>query len=153
MQAKIMELEASLVTATSAQQQLSTQQAVDSAPKPPKPPKPDKIQIDRRSGAASNWLHHMTLYLTLSGLLGTAQAVPHAVSFLIGAARTWWRTRGLKPQIRLHLELQRPSTVNDAMRLAQAADSALYYTRPTYHINRPTPSPPYWDHNPCNWVP
>ena len=33
MQAKIMELEASLVTATSAQQQLSTQQAVDSAPK------------------------------------------------------------------------------------------------------------------------
>ena len=35
----------------------------------------------------------MTLYLTLSGLLGTAQAVPHAVSFLIGAARTWWRTQ------------------------------------------------------------
>ena len=93
MQAKIMELEASLVTATGALQQLSTQQAVHSAPKPPKPPKPDKFQGDRRSGAASNWLHQMTLYLTLSGLLGTAQAVPHAVSFLIGAARTWWRTQ------------------------------------------------------------
>ena len=53
--------------------------------------------------------------------------------------------KGLKPQIRLHVELQRPSTVNDAMRLAQATDSALYYTRPTYHINRPTPSPPYLD--------
>ena len=204
MQAKSMELEASLVTATGALQQLSTQQAVHSAPKPPKPPKPDKFQGDR-SGAASNWLHQMTLYLTLSGLLGTAQAVPHAVSFLIGAARTWWRTqeasgsppttwttfkaafleafqtldaeriardnmenlrqrtsvtdyanqfsglllevphmhpadaiyqfvKGLKPQIRLHVELQRPSTVNDAMRLAEAADSALYYTQPTYHI-------------------
>ena len=213
MQAKSMELEASLVTATGALQQLSTQQAVHSAPKPPKPPKPDKFQGDR-SGAASNWLHQMTLYLTLSGLLGTAQAVPHAVSFLIGAARTWWRTqeasgsppttwttfkaafleafqtldaeriardnmenlrqrtsvtdyanqfsglllevphmhpadaiyqfvKGLKPQICLHVELQRPSTVNDAMRLAEAAVSALYYTRPTYHINRPTPSPPY----------
>eukprot|EP00891_Asterochloris_glomerata_P001768 jgi/Astpho2/1768/fgenesh1_pg.00033_%23_1_t len=93
MQAKIMELEASLVTATSALQQLSIQQAVHSAPKPPKQPKPDKFQGDRRSGAASNWLHQMTLYLTLSGLLGTAQAVPHAVSFLIGAARTWWRTQ------------------------------------------------------------
>ena len=63
MQARIMELEASLVTATSALQQLSTQQAVHSAPKPPKPPKPDKFQGDRRSGAASNWLHQMTLYL------------------------------------------------------------------------------------------
>ena len=78
MQARIMQLEASLVTATSALQQLSAQQAVHSAPKPPKPPKPDKFQGDRRSGAASNWLHQMTLYLTLSGLLGTAQAVPHA---------------------------------------------------------------------------
>ena len=214
MQAKIMELEASLVTAISALQQLSTQQAVHSAPKPPKPPKPDKFQGDRRSGAASNWLHQMTLYLTLLGLLDTAHAIPYAVSFLIGAARTWWRTqeasgsppttwttfkaafleafqtldaeriardnmenlrqrtsvtdyanqfsglllevphmhpadaiyqfvKGLKPQSRVHVELQRPSTVNDAMRLAQAADSALYYTRPTYHTNRPTPSPPY----------
>ena len=61
MQAKIMELGASLVTATSAPQQLSTQQAVHSAPKPPKSPKPDKFQGDRRSGAASNWLHQMTL--------------------------------------------------------------------------------------------
>ena len=43
MQARIMQLEASLVTATSALQQLSTQQAVHSAPKPPKPPKPDKL--------------------------------------------------------------------------------------------------------------
>ena len=156
----------------------------------------------KETAAASNWLHQMTLYLTLSGLLGTAHAIPHAVSFLIGAARTWWRAqegsgsppttwttvkaafleafqtldakriardnmenlrqrtsvtnyanqfsglplevshmhsadaiykvvKGLKPQIRLHVELQRPSTVNDAMRLAQAADSALYYTRPT----------------------
>ena len=65
MQAKSMELEASLVTATGALQQLSTQQAVHSAPKPPKPPKPDKFQGDRK-GAASNWLHQMTLYLTLS---------------------------------------------------------------------------------------
>ena len=63
------------------------------APKAPKPPKPNKSHGDRRSGAASNWLHQMTLYLTLSGLLGTAQAVPHAVSFLIGVARTWWRTQ------------------------------------------------------------
>ena len=223
MQAKSMELEASLVTATGALQQLSTQQAVHSAPKPPKPPKPDKFQGDR-SGAASNWLHQMTLYLTLSGLLGTAQAVPHAVSFLIGAARTWWRTqeasgsppttwaafkasfleafqtidaermardrmvnlkqrtsvtdyanqfsglllevpemhpadavyrfvRGLKPQIRLHVELQRPSTVNDAMRLAEAADSALTTHDPPptstgQHLHLPT-----WDHNPCSWVP
>ena len=51
--------------------------------------------------------------------------------------------RGLKPQIRLHVELQRPTTVNDAIRLAQAADSALYFTRPTYPVNRPTPSPTY----------
>ena len=36
--------------------------------------------------------------------------------------------KGLKPQIRLHVELQRPTTVNDAIRLAQAADSALYFT-------------------------
>ena len=90
MQAKIRELEASLATVTSALQQLSTQQAIYS---PPKPPKPDKFQGDRRSGAASNWLHQMTLYLTLLGLLDTAQAVPHAVSFLIGAARTWWRAQ------------------------------------------------------------
>ena len=93
MQAKIMELEASLVTATSALQQLSTQQAIHSAPKPPKPPKPDKFQGDRRSGAASNWLHQMTLYLTLLGLLDTAPAIPHAVTFLTGAARTWWRAQ------------------------------------------------------------
>ena len=51
--------------------------------------------------------------------------------------------RGLKSQIRIHVELQRPSTVNDAIRLAQAADSALYFTRPTYPVNRPTPSPTY----------
>ena len=214
MQAKIRELEASLATVTSALQQLSTQQAVHSAPKPPKPPMPDKFQGDRRSGAASNWLHQMTLYLTLLGLLDTAQAVPHAVSFLIGAARTWWRAqeasgsppttwptfkaafleafqtldaeriardnmedlrqrtsvtdyanhfsglllevpymhpadaiyqfvKGLKPQIRLHVELQRPATVNNAMRLAQAADSALYHTQTACHVNRPTPSPLY----------
>ena len=156
----------------------------------------------------------MTLYLTILGLLDTAHAIPHAVSFLIGAARTWWRAqeasgsppttwaafkasfleafqtidaermardrmenlkqrasvtdyanqfsgvllevpemhpadavyrfvRGLKPQIRLHVELQRPTTVNDAIRLAQAADSALYFTRPTYPVNRPTPPPAY----------
>ena len=72
MQAKSMELEASLVTATGALQQLSTQQAVHSAPKPPKPPKPDKFQGDR-SGAASNWLHQMTLYQ-----LSTQQAVHSA---------------------------------------------------------------------------
>jgi hypothetical protein len=40
--------------------------------------------------------------------------------------------RGLKPQVRLHVELHRPSTVNDAIRLAQAADSALYLARPNY---------------------
>ena len=40
--------------------------------------------------------------------------------------------KGLKHQLRLHLELQRPATVNDAMRLAQAADSALYYTQTAY---------------------
>ena len=51
--------------------------------------------------------------------------------------------KGLKPQIRLHVELQRPTTVNDAIRLAQAADSALYFTRPTYPVNRPTPPPTY----------
>ena len=51
--------------------------------------------------------------------------------------------RGLKAQIRLHVELQRPSTVNDAIRLAQAADSALYCARPTYPFNRPTPPPTY----------
>ena len=156
----------------------------------------------------------MTLYLTLSGLLGTAQGVLHAVSFLIGAARTWWRAQEasrsppttwttfkaafleafqtldaeriardnmenlrqrtsvtdyakqssgllleiphmhpadaiyqfvkcLKAKIRLHVDLQRPSTVNDALRLTQAADSALYYTRPTYPFNRPTPPPAY----------
>ena len=214
MQAKIRELEAALATVTSALQQLSTQQAIHSAPKPPKPPLPDNFQGDRRSGAASNWLHQMTLYLTLLGLLDTAQAVPHAVSFLIGAARTWWRAqeasgsppttwptfkaafleafqtldaeriardnmenlrqrtsvtdyanqfsglllevphmhpadaiyqfvKGLKSQIRLHVELQRPATVNDAMRLAQAADAALYHTQTAYHVSRPTPSPLY----------
>ena len=190
MQAKIGELEATLATVTGALQQLSTQQAAPSAPKPPKPPQPEKYEGDRRSGAASNWLHQMTLYLTILGLLDTAHAIPHAVSFLIGAARTWWRAqeasgsppttwaafkasfleafqtidaermardrmenlkqrasvsdyanqfsglllevpemhpadavyrfvRGLKPQIRLHVELQRPTTVNDAIRLAQ----------------------------------
>ena len=205
MQAKIGELEASLATVTGALQQLSTQQAVHSAPKPPKPPMPEKYEGDRRSGAASNWLHQMTLYLTILGLLDTAHAIPQAVSFLIGAARTWWRAqeasgsppttwaafkasfleafqtidaervardrmenlrqrtsvtdyanqfsglllevpemhpadavyrfvKGLKPQIRLHVELQRPTTVNDAIRLAQAADSALYFTRPTYPV-------------------
>ena len=51
--------------------------------------------------------------------------------------------KGLKPQIRLHVELQRPATVNDAMRLAQAADSALYHTQTAYHVNRPTLSPLY----------
>ena len=150
----------------------------------------------------------MTLYLTILGLLDTTHAIPYAVSFLIGAARTWWRAqeasgsppttwaafkasfleafqtidakrmardrmenlkqrtsvtdyanqfsglllevpemhsadvvyrfvRGLKPQIRLHVELQRLTTVNDA------ADSALYFLRPTYPVNRPTPSPTY----------
>ena len=59
MHAKNRRLEASLATATSALQQLSTQQAVHSTPKPPKP---DKFHGDRRSGAASNWLHQMTLY-------------------------------------------------------------------------------------------
>ena len=63
MQAKIGELEASLATVTGALQQLSTQQAVHSAPKPPKPPMPEKYEGDRRSGAASNWLHQMTLYV------------------------------------------------------------------------------------------
>ena len=211
MQAKIGELEASLATVTGVLQQLSTQQASQTTPKPPKP---EKYEGDRRSGAASNWLHQMTLYLTILGLLDTTHAIPHAVSFLIGAARTWWRAqeasgsppttwaafkasfleafqtidaermardrmenlkqrtsvtdyanqfsglllevpemhpadavcrfvKGLKPQIRLHVELQRPTTVNDAIRLAQAADSALYFTRPTYPVNRPTPSPTY----------
>eukprot|EP00891_Asterochloris_glomerata_P002666 jgi/Astpho2/2666/Aster-07013 len=56
--------------------------------------------------------------------------------------------KGLKPQIRLHVELQRPSTVNDAMRLAQAADSALYYTRPTCPINRSPPAEPHHIDNP-----
>ena len=84
MQAKIGELEASLATVTGALQQLSTQQAVHSAPKPPKPPMPEKYEGDRRSGAASNWLHQMTLYLTILGLLDTAHAIPQAVSFLIG---------------------------------------------------------------------
>ena len=93
MQARIGELEASLATGTSALRQLSTQQAGHSAPKPPKPPQPEKFQGDRRSGAASNWLHQMTLYLTILGLLDTAHAVPHAVSFLMGAARTWWRAQ------------------------------------------------------------
>ena len=69
MQARIGELEASLATGTSALRQLSTQQAGHSAPKPPKPPQPEKFQGDRRSGAASNWLHQMTLYLTILGLL------------------------------------------------------------------------------------
>ena len=39
--------------------------------------------------------------------------------------------RGLKPQIRLHVELQRPTTVNSAILLAQAAETALNFTRPT----------------------
>ena len=90
MQAKVGELEASQATITSALQQLSTQQAVHSTPKPPKP---DKFLGDRRRGAASYWLHQMTLYLTLLGLMDTAHTVPHAVSFLIGAARTWWRAQ------------------------------------------------------------
>ena len=51
--------------------------------------------------------------------------------------------KGLKLQIRLHVELQRPSTVNDAIRLAQAADSALCYARPTYPFDWPTPTPAY----------
>ena len=85
MQAKTGELEASLAIVTSALQQLSTQQTVHSTPKQPKP---DKFQGDCRSGAAINWLHQMTLYLTILRLLNTAHAVPHAVSFLIGAART-----------------------------------------------------------------
>ena len=93
MQAKIGELEASLATVTGALQQLSTQQAAHSAPKQPKPPQPEKYEGDRRSGAASNWLHQMTLYLTILGILDTAHAIPHAVSFLIGAARTWWRAQ------------------------------------------------------------
>ena len=59
MQAKIGELEATLATVTGALQQLSTQQAAPSAPKPPKPPQPEKYEGDRRSGAASNWLHQM----------------------------------------------------------------------------------------------
>ena len=214
MQARIGELEASLATVTSALRQLSTQQGGHSAPKAPKPPQPEKFQGDRRSGAASNWLHQMTLYLTILGLLDTAHAVPHAVSFLMGAARTWWRAqeasgsppttwatfqtafleafqtldakriawdsmenlrqrtsvtdyanhfsgllleiphmhpadaiyqfvKGLKPQIRVHVELQRPPTVNDAMHLAQAADSAVYHTRPAYLDNGPTPPPTY----------
>eukprot|EP00891_Asterochloris_glomerata_P002664 jgi/Astpho2/2664/Aster-07011 len=53
------------------------------------------------------------------------------VSHMHSADAIYKVVKGLKPQIRLHVELQRPSTVNDAMRLAQAADSALYYTRPT----------------------
>ena len=88
MQVKTGELEASLATVTSALQQLSTKQAVHSTPKPPKP---DQPHGDRRSGAASNWLHQMTLYLIFLGLLSTAQAVPHALFFLSGAARSWWR--------------------------------------------------------------
>ena len=90
MQARIGELEASLATVTSALRQLSTQQAVYSTLKPPKP---DKFQGDRRSGAASNWLHQMTLYLTILGILDTAHAVPHALRFLMGAARTRWRAQ------------------------------------------------------------
>ena len=90
MQAKIGELEASLATVTGVLQQLSTQQASQTAPKPPKP---EKYEGDRRCGAASNWLHQMTLYLTILGLLDTTHAIPHAVSFLIGAARTWWRAQ------------------------------------------------------------
>ena len=35
----------------------------------------------------------MTLYLTILGFLDTTHAIPHAVSFLIGAARTWWRAQ------------------------------------------------------------
>ena len=192
------EQEDSLATYTSALQQLSTAGCLLNT---------QARQVSRRP--PQWWLHQMTLYLNILGLLDTAHAVPHAVLFLMGAARTLWRAqeasgsppttwstfkaaflgafqtldakriawdsmeilrqrtsvtdyanrfsgllleiphmhpadaiyqfvKGLKPQIHVHVELQRPPNVNDAMRLTQAADSAVYHTRPAYLDNGPT---------------
>ena len=210
-QAQIEELQNSLAKTMQA---LQDERAARLSVSAPRPPKPDKFAGERKGNAVTNWTRQMALYLQLTGLHDTALAVPHAVTYLTGAAMTWWRTleasgppstwpafataiekafksveteriardrlatlrqrtsvsdyadtftrllldvpnihpsdvvyrflQGLKPTIRLHVELQRPATLDDAITLAQTVDSTLFSIR--QHTTTPIttrPSPTY----------